>query len=49
MKAQCWYKNKEAKITEEAKEANEGLVFIVSGETMNEVGETWLIDSSCSN
>ncbi|XP_039122119.1 uncharacterized protein LOC120258749 [Dioscorea cayenensis subsp. rotundata] len=47
-KSQCWYRSKEANITEEAKEQDEGLLFMASTETRSE-GVKWLINSGCSN
>lgn len=49
MKAQCWYKNKETNIMEEAKQEDEGLLLMASSVFKIEEEGTMLIDSGCSN
>ena len=49
MKAHCWFKDKDANIVEDIKEGDQSHLFMASGESEEELGNIWLIDSGCSN
>lgn len=50
VKAQCWFKTKEANVAEEPNEVEgEDLLFMASNEPTCEGYGTWLIESGCSH